>query len=359
MGGSGDSWSGLAQTAGVGAALSFVICGLLILTKRWHGWLSFDHRLGPQKFHEHDVPRVGGVGVGLAFVLIWPLVPDAARGMWGIIGIAAVAPFAAGLTEDLTRKVGVKVRLLATMAGGVIFALLSGYTMHKVNLPGVDWLLSYWLIALAFTGFAVGGVANAVNIIDGFNGLASGSLIIMFATFAWVASRVGDPLVFSLAIVFIGLTVGFFVLNFPFGWIFLGDGGAYFLGFLLAILGVLLPMRNEAVSAWTAILICGYPVIETLASMRRKSQREGHSVGLPDRIHFHMLVHRRFGRSLFPHASQRRFRNPAASVVTWCIPAMTSVFVMIGYDNVVLCAIFFFLTWFIYVQIYRTLSLNA
>ncbi len=164
---------------------------------------------------------------------------------------------------------------------------------------------------------------------------------------------------FDLAVLIAALTAGFFAVNFPFGRIFLGDGGAYFLGFLLAALGVLLPMRNPEVTAWTAILICGYPVIETLASMRRKAKREGHSVGLPDRVHFHMLAHRRFGRRLFPDPAQRRFRNPAASVVTWGLPLLTSVFAMIAYDHVVLCAVFFFLTWFVYDRLYRIMSLNA
>ena len=77
------------------------------------------------------------------------------------------------------------------MGAGVAFALLTGYTMHKVDLPGVDWLLSFYLVALAFTGFAMGGVANAINIIDGFNGLAAGALLIMLAAFAYVAHQVG------------------------------------------------------------------------------------------------------------------------------------------------------------------------
>ena len=162
----------------------------------------------------------------------------------------------------------------------------------------------------------MGGVANAINIIDGFNGLAAGSLIIMFASFAWVAHQVGDDLVFGLAILYGALVLGFFLVNFPLGKIFLGDGGAYFAGFLLAALGVLLPMRNPETSAWTAILICAYPVIETLASMRRKQRRDGHSVGQPDRVHFHMLAHRRYAR---PHRQGARgrcicaTRRPASS----------------------------------------------
>ena len=144
----------------------------------------------------------------------------------------------------------------------------------------------------------MGGVANAINIIDGFNGLAAGAMLIMLAAFAVVAHRVDDDLVFSLAVIYGALVLGFFLVNFPGGRIFLGDGGAYFCGFLLAALGVLLPARNADVSAWNALLICAYPVIETLASIRRKARRDGHSVGQPDRVHFHMLAHRRYARRL-------------------------------------------------------------
>ncbi len=147
------------------------------------------------------------------------------------------------------------------------------------------------------------------------------------------------------------------MLNFPFGRIFLGDGGAYFAGFLLAGLGVLLPMRNPETSAWTAILICAYPVIETLASMRRKARRDGHSVGQPDRVHFHMLAHRRYARRIFP-AAKPHLRNPATSVVTWPLPLLTAVFAALAWDSVLASAFFFFVTVFIYGQLYRVMSLE-
>jgi UDP-N-acetylmuramyl pentapeptide phosphotransferase/UDP-N-acetylglucosamine-1-phosphate transferase len=210
-----------------------------------------------------------------------------------------------------------------------------------------------------FTGFATGGVANAINIIDGFNGLASGALLIMLGAFAWVAWQVGDALVFSLAILFGALILGFFAVNFPLGKIFLGDGGAYFAGFLLATLGVLLPARNVEVSAWTSILICAYPVIETLSSMWRKARRDGHSIGKPDRVHFHMLAYRRYARRMVRGGGSKHLRNPAASMVTWFLPLLSAVFVTISYDNVVLSAVLFFVTVFIYSQLYRVMSLNT
>jgi UDP-N-acetylmuramyl pentapeptide phosphotransferase/UDP-N-acetylglucosamine-1-phosphate transferase len=244
------------------------------------------------------------------------------------------------------------------MASGVLFALLTGYAMQQVDLPGVDWLLSFWVIGVLFTGFAMGGVSNAINIIDGFHGLAGGALLIMLAAFAAVAWLVGDGLVLGLALLYMALVLGFFVVNFPRGAIFLGDGGAYFCGFLLAALGVLLPERNPEVSAWTAILICGYPVIETLASIRRKAKRKGHSVGSPDRVHFHMLAHRSIARRLVRDQEKAHLRNPATSVVTWSIPLTTAGLAILGYDSALLCAVFFFLTAAVYALIYRIMALN-
>ena len=93
-------------------------------------------------------------------------------------------------------------------------------------------------------------------------------------------------------------------------------------------------MRNPETSAWTAILICAYPVIETLASMRRKARRDGHSVGQPDRVHFHMLAYRRYARRIVPAPGPVHLRNPATSVVTWPLPLLTAVFAAIAYESV-------------------------
>jgi UDP-N-acetylmuramyl pentapeptide phosphotransferase/UDP-N-acetylglucosamine-1-phosphate transferase len=352
-------WQEMGEPAVAGCALSLVFCLALVATGRWHGRFTNDHLGGVQKFHSAPTPRVGGLALAFAYWLVIPALPAPLRPAWALIGLASLPALLAGLAEDLLRGVGVRFRLLATMGSGVAFALFTGYTMHDVDLPGVDWLLSFYLCALLFTGFAMGGVANAVNIIDGFHGLAAGSLLIMLGAFAYVAYQVGDALVFSLALLYGGLVLGFFVVNFPLGKIFLGDGGAYFAGFLLAALGVLLPSRNPEISAWTAILICAYPVIETLASMRRKSRRDGHSVGRPDRLHWHMLVHRRYARRIVRDREALHLRNPATSVVTWALPLLTAVMAAIAHDSALASAFFFFVTVAIYGGLYRVMSLNA
>jgi UDP-N-acetylmuramyl pentapeptide phosphotransferase/UDP-N-acetylglucosamine-1-phosphate transferase len=352
-------WEAIDGAALAAFVMSLLLCLALVTTQRWHGRFTHDHLTGPQKFHTTKVPRIGGLALALSYAGITPLLQPELRQIWMLIGLAGLPALLAGLAEDLTRKVGVKWRLAATMGAGVIFALLTGYVMDKVDLPGVDWLLSFSLVALLFTGFSVGGVANAVNIIDGFNGLAAGTLLILFCTFAFVAYQVGDDLVFQIALLFAALVLGFFCVNFPLGMIFLGDGGAYFLGYLLAVLGVLLPARNPEISAWAAILVCAYPVIETLSSISRKSRRVGHSAGQPDRVHFHMLAHRHYARRIVKAKRASHLRNPATSLVTWTLPVLTTLFVMISYRNAALSAAFFFLTAYIYGQLYRVMSLNA
>ena len=351
-------WRDIAAAAVAGCALSLVLCLGLVATQQWHGRFTHDGTTGVQKFHRIPTPRIGGLALGLAYAMLWPALPEPLRPAWALIGLAGLPALMMGLVEDVTRTVGVRWRLLATMGAGVVFALATGYVMDQVDLPGVDWLLSFYLVALVFTGFSMGGVANAINIIDGFNGLASGSLMIMLGAFAFVAHQVGDDLVFALALLYGGLVLGFFLVNFPLGKIFLGDGGAYFAGFLLASLGVLLPARNPEVSAWTAVLICAYPVIETLASMRRKARRDGHSVGQPDRVHFHMLAHRRYARRIL-RKQRADLRNPMTSVVTWPLPILTALFAAIAWNSALASAFFFFVTVFIYGQLYRVMSLNA
>jgi UDP-N-acetylmuramyl pentapeptide phosphotransferase/UDP-N-acetylglucosamine-1-phosphate transferase len=337
---------------------SLVACFLIVRTQAWHGCFTHDAFVGPQKFHRAPTPRIGGAGIALGYWLILPLLGPELQPIWGKIGLAATPALIAGLVEDVTKRVPTRVRLAATMGSGALFALLTGYTMHQVDLPGVDWLLAFSFGAFLFTAFSMGGVANAINIIDGFHGLASGACLIMLAAFAYVGWQVGDDLVVTLALLYAALIAGFFVMNFPFGRLFLGDGGAYFCGFLLASLGVLLPMRNPEVSAWAAILICAYPVIETLASMRRKARRDGYSIGEPDRVHFHMLAHRRYARRLVPRHLPADLRNPATSVVTWMLPLLTTGLVALSYDSAPLSAAFFFLTAYLYGQAYAAMSLN-
>ena len=114
---------------------------------------------------------------------------------------------------------------------------------------------------------AVGGCTHALNIIDGINGLAGMVAVLMAISIALVAWQVQDFPIFLIATALASATLGFLAWNFPFGRVFLGDGGAYFLGFMLAELAVLLVVRNPSVSPFYALAVLFYPVFETLFSI--------------------------------------------------------------------------------------------
>jgi UDP-N-acetylmuramyl pentapeptide phosphotransferase/UDP-N-acetylglucosamine-1-phosphate transferase len=111
------------------------------------------------------------------------------------------------------------------MASGLLAWLMTGYSITHVNVWGMDWLLGFKLISVLFTIFAVSGVANSINIIDGFNGLASTTSALAFMGYAMMAWQVGDEQLVAVALVLGACVWGFFWVNWPLGKIFLGDGG--------------------------------------------------------------------------------------------------------------------------------------
>lgn len=321
-------WPALAAAVLTALGISF----LVVRTQHHHGHLTMDSTQGVQKFHEEPTPRVGGLGIYLGLLVAWLLVKDAgARQILQTIALAGIPALAFGLLEDITKRVSVLTRLLATMASGVLAWWLSGIALDGLDIPLVDEALKFLPAAVLLTAFAVGGVANSINIIDGFHGLASGTALIALLALAAIAAQAGDaPL--ALACVLVAAAVaGFWLLNFPWGKIFLGDGGAYFAGFALAWLTVLLPMRNPSVSPWAGLMVCAYPVIEVLYSIvRRFWQRQ--SPGAPDSLHLHSLVKTQFIRKKLPHWSKSQ-QNAAVSPLMWCYAALPAAIGVAFYDR--------------------------
>ena len=104
-----------------------------------------------------------------------------------------------------------------------------------------------------------------------------------------IAYQVYDYEVAKLCFVVGGAIFGFLIVNYPTGKIFLGDGGAYLLGFVLGWIAVMSTARNPGISPWAPLLACGYPVIEVLFSMARRRARKL-KLGHPDRLHLHSLI---------------------------------------------------------------------
>ncbi len=327
----------------------------LIATQSWHGHFSTDSTLGVQKIHIHDTPRIGGVALIMGLLIAWLLAAPTARVILGPMLLASIPAFAFGLTEDITKKIGVMSRLLATMFSGILAWYFTDVSMRNTGFAPLDWLLVFTPLSVLFTSFAVGGVANAINIIDGFNGLASGSVAIMLGAMGLIAMNVGDlPLVY-VCFATAACALGFGAVNWPMGKIFLGDGGAYLLGFLLAWVAVLLPMRNPQLTAWTTILVCAYPVLEVGFSVRRRRNREGHHPGQPDKVHLHHLIHRRLVRHALPNISAT-LQNGFTSPLCWLLVATPAAWAVAFPQNRSMLALAFAGVIVIYAAIYARLT---
>lgn len=236
-----------------------------------------------------------------------------------------------------------RIRLAATALAGILAFFLLGAQLHEVSMPGLDWLMGFTAFSLLFTVVAVAGVANAVNIIDGFNGLASAVVTIALLSLAYVGWQVADALVVSMALAGVGALLGFLLWNWPRGLIFLGDGGAYFIGYLVAVLSFVLVARHRGVvSPWYPMLLFIYPVFETLFSIWRRKIVRGASPGLPDGLHLHQLVFRRLVRWAVGRrdAASLTLRNSLTAPYLWLLSSLAAIpatlfwrqpFVLIGF----------------------------
>ncbi len=287
----------------------------------------------PQRFHDVPTPRAGGLGIVVALII--------GLSMFGkegeYLALSALPAFIIGFYEDMTSNISPGLRLSVIMVGAVVGMVLMGSIVYDIGVMR----LPLWM-AVPFTIIAVTGLSNAINIIDGFNGLASGVSVIILLSFAAASYLYGDQLMLGACTVLIVAIGGFFVWNFPRGRIFLGDGGAYLIGFILAEISILLVKRNPGISPWFPLVILAYPIFEVFFSIYRKKFKRGLSAFEPDRVHFHMLIHKRIARS-----------NPKTSVYIWVLVAVFNIMAFPFHSNTPVLIFIFFLFSSSYLYLYR------
>lgn len=248
---------------------------------------------------------------------------------------------------------GVKTRLLGT----AISAGLTGYFFNtwitRLDIPFIDLIFTIPTISIFFTCFAVAGLSNAYNIIDGFNGLASMVGIISLLAIGYVGFQVQDQAIVFLSLIMIGAIAGFFLWNYPRGLIFLGDGGAYLIGFWIAVTSILLVSKNPQVSPWFALLVNAYPIFETLFTIWRRKVHQGKNPGLPDGVHFHSLIYRRVMKWANIHHGSPHLANAKTSPYLWILSSLATFPAMIFWEDTLSLQAFAILFCLSYMWIYR------
>jgi len=264
----------------------FTLIIVIYFSHKYSYFIDCDKEDKPQKFHTVPVPRAGGIGIVMALFLL----------LFSSFGLKLIPSilltFVSGLYEDFHNSLSPRWRLFLQALG----AILAVWLTHSVVIYlGLGVTLPYWL-GIIFSIFAIVGMVNAINIIDGFNGLASGMVLLILGSFYMVSTQERDNELLEIITVTAGATFALFVLVFPKGKIFLGDGGAYLLGFMVAFIGIALAGKYDDVSPWYVLAVFIYPVWEVLFSIGRKL-----SIGLspmqPDIYHMHMLIHRQVSKN--------------------------------------------------------------
>ena len=301
---------------------------LLIRYSHLHQHFSGDIQFsGPQKFHVAITPRIGGLSIFIGFLasLITLKLSDIHPEFTKNLILCSIPVFGIGFAEDIFKCIKVNTRILTTALSALIAIRLLGTTIETVDIRILDILLNYYWFAVCITIFAVTGLTNAYNIIDGFNGLSSMTAMITLLAMSYVCHLNGDNELMSVCLSMTACIFGFFIFNFPKGLIFLGDGGAYLIGYIIAQLSILLTIRNSEISPWFIFLINLYPITETLFSIYRRFKRKV-SPGAPDGIHFHTLIYRRVLKiGSTPEGLNKIFtRNSKTAPIFWIFTCLST-----------------------------------
>ena len=342
---------------------SFILCFVIILSSGYgFSKRAISDQAAIQSAHTGFVPRVGGLAIYISTLGVIPLLSfgfiplsvmfDISSLEIKYLILTSVPVFFVGLAEDLGYLMSAKTRLIASAISSSLALVIFKVWIFELGIPGIDLLLKITPLAILFTIFATVGVVNAFNLIDGLNGLSGFVAISIAVTLSLIAFQIGNNQITILLILIVAAVLGFIVLNFPLGKIFLGDGGAYFLGHILVWCSLILVSEASNLSPFAILLIFFWPVADTgLAIWRR--WKLGNPTDRPDRLHFHQLA-MRFLEIRFFGRSKRYISNPIATLILlplFCMPQFFGVLFWNNYAATVWCtlcaSLLFIVTYFV------------
>ena len=326
-------------------------CLIIVFASKTKSLLKQEDLIGVQKFHSQPVARIGGIPVFISF--FFGLLLYLERDVVLLLLLVSTPVFFGGLIEDISSKVSPSLRMVATLVSITTAFMFLDIRISFLGFALIDSVLSsYIIISLVLTLLVVGGLVNAINIIDGYNGLMLGYSILVLLAMAYVANALGDDLVLQLSLLLTSTLFGLFLFNFPFGKIFMGDGGAYFVGFMMSVIGLMLGIRNEEISHWFVLLLFIYPLYETIFSIYRKKIIRGSSPSQPDGYHLHMLIYKRLIKCK-TFKNNKVMCNSMTSPFLWVLSLVGIIPAIIWYDNQTMLIVWAFVFMAIYTIIYR------
>ena len=305
--------------------------------------------------HTTATPRIGGLAIYATLLLMHLADPDAmSYALTSSVLTAGFIVFSFGLVEDLTQKVSVAVRMWASLLPALFAYLLTNQYLSNLDFVWLNAILAIVPIGILFTAFAMSGVTHAVNFIDGLNGLAAISSLWILAGLVSFAAISGMQAEWMVSLMLAGAISGFLVWNWPYGRLFLGDGGAYFIGATLAWLAISISLSSPTITAWAMLLLCAYPITEALYSIIRRV-RMRLSSGAPDRAHLHQLIASVIVYPRLPHLSPVK-RNSISGLLSSFMNAPAVIAALILHENPWACIAVFMGYAITYHLLYQSLA---
>lgn len=238
-----------------------------------------------RKIHKVPMPRLGGLAIYLSFLLGYMLYGEVSTQMLSIL-IGGFLLILVGFIDDI-KSVPARYKLIVQVIAAAIVVLYGNLSFSEVSLFGFKMYFNEFFGALTSIVFIV-AITNAINLIDGLDGLAAGISSIYFLTIAIIAfilNRIGG-LDVIISLIMLGATLGFLIHNFPPAKIFMGDSGSLFLGFMISIIALLGYKVTTFTSLIVPIVILAIPIIDTVFAIIRRLLK-GQNIGVADKEHFH------------------------------------------------------------------------
>ncbi|PLR83147.1 undecaprenyl-phosphate alpha-N-acetylglucosaminyl 1-phosphate transferase [Bacillus canaveralius] len=281
--------------------LTLLICFLaaMLLTpiiKKLAFKIGATDRPNQRKVHQKIMPRLGGLAIFISFLIgITIIKPNAnfplplgididVNNLHLSIVIGSLIIILTGVFDDI-KEISPKVKLLGQIIASFIVVGMGGLRVEFVNLP-FGGELDFGYLSIPMTMLWIIGITNAINLIDGLDGLAAGVSSIALFTIGAMAMVMGNPYVGVMAFIVAVSTLGFLLFNFHPAKIFMGDTGALFLGFIIAVLSLLGFKNVTFISLVIPVIILGVPISDTLFAIIRRFVNK-QPLSAPDKSHLH------------------------------------------------------------------------
>jgi UDP-GlcNAc:undecaprenyl-phosphate/decaprenyl-phosphate GlcNAc-1-phosphate transferase len=270
---------------GVAGVVSVVMTLFILKTQQDVGMDKPDAR---RKLHDRPVSRLGG-GALFSALLVGMLMALQVQGIewtrWWPVMLCNALIFGVGFLDDL-KALGARTKFVGQIGTAIILYAL-GVSIDMLTNPFGEGSINLGWLSLPLTIVWLVAIPNIVNLIDGMDGLATGFGLFISLTLAFVGHISNQPDVVYASIVMAGALAGFLIFNFPPAKIFLGDGGAYLIGFFVASVSLLSSNKGSILAGLLVMLVAlGVPILDTLFAIIRRAVR-GVPIFKADAEHIH------------------------------------------------------------------------